>query len=183
LKKPVAQRASAPQLSEAQAKHAEAVCRKVVSRFGTFQPSDLDDLVQEALASLVEAPPARGEDGGMCALGCLSRAVGKYKRAALKRHKVLEEKLGVVARTLKGRLRQESASEYVERAEDVKKIIDRALIKAKLTPAETRYVTAYLGGERPMDTASRFGVSRPAVCKTFYRAVAKLANVIEWPIL
>jgi DNA-directed RNA polymerase specialized sigma24 family protein len=177
LKKPIArrtsaQRASAPRLSEAQAKHAEAVCRKVVSRFGTFQPSDLDDLVQEALVSLVEEAPISDEDVGLCALGHLRRAVHRKRYSNGQQD---ARHTGTVRR-------QQDLESAVAEADSARDRISSAIDDAGLSKTEKLYLMSYLSGDKGVETARRYGVTPQAVCFSFRAAFSKLASVIEWPV-
>lgn len=178
--KPIARRRPISKLTEAQARHAEAVCRQVIGRFGTFQQADQDDLVQEVLMSLVQDSPIRDGDVGYRTIGCLRRAMRERRYADNKdelRRLAEQDRMLLEATT-------NAADEVVEEAEHVielKRALQQAIGRAHLTPTEFKYLSAYLGGERPTDTAKRVGVTVQAISFSFRRALTKLARFVEWP--
>ncbi len=175
--KTTARRVAGGRLSDAQVHRAEDVCKKMVSRLGTFQQADRDDFVQGALAELIENPSVKDEDVGFCVIGHLMNIIYRYRDDALREDGRLDNERERL-RTLGS---ERTEQERTQQVSDAKRAVEKALSRVRLTSTERLYVLAYLSGEKHIDTARRLGVTRQAVGQSFLRALTKIAKVVEWP--
>ncbi len=63
---------------------------------------------------------------------------------------------------------------------DVQKRRVAAVLENELTPRQREIVTRVMAGEKQIDIAASFGVSRSTVCRTYKRGIERLQRFLRY---